>query len=64
MNGELQNDDLLAITSNICTFFNLVTISDYARNEGITYNGVKSRIEAGKIKEVIFFGAKFVIDNE
>ena len=62
--GELNNLDLISITNNICDFFNLKTYSDYARDEKISYNGVKTRLEAGKIESIELFGVKFIIDNE
>lgn len=62
--SELNNLDLILIVKNLCQYFNLATYSDYAKREGISYNGVKSRLEAKKISEIEFFGVKYVIDNE
>jgi hypothetical protein len=44
-------------------YLNLKTISDYAKANGITYNGVLERIKTGKIHYVELFGTKFVGEN-
>ncbi len=61
--GELSNLDMVAIVENLCQYFNLATYSDYAKREGISYNGVKTRVESGKVKELDFFNVKYIIDN-
>lgn len=56
--GKWSNDGLVQLIELSGLFLNLQTISDYAKNNNISYNGVKkSRI----IKTL--FGVKFVIDN-
>lgn len=62
-NNELTNKDIVSIIDNIGAYLNLQTFSDYAKREGITYNGVLSRIKDGKVAVHELFGVKFVIDN-
>jgi len=57
--GELSNDDLVQIIELCGSFLNLQTISDYARSNGISYNGAKHFREIVKI-----FNVPFVIDND
>ena len=56
-NGEICNEDLVKIVEHCFTILNLQTLSDYARNNNISYNGAKLQphIILGKIK--------FIIDN-
>jgi hypothetical protein len=63
-NGELNNNEIIEILDSLASFLNLKTISDYAKAENITYNGVLKRIEQNKVSEYILFGVKFIIDNE
>ena len=58
-NNELSNEDCITIIEHIGGYLNLKTISDYAKNNGKSYNGVK---KFRKIKEI--FNVKFVIDNK
>lgn len=61
-NGELNYTDELHILNHLITKFNPVSLSQYARQEGISVNGAKSRVKSGK---VMFFKAidkYFVID--
>ena len=56
--GKLNNDNLVQIIEHIGGLLNLQTISDYAKENSMSYNGVK------KFRNVInLFGVKFVIDN-
>ena len=56
--GKLNNDNLVQIIEHIGGLLNLQTISDYAVENSMSYNGVK------KFRNVInLFGVKFVIDN-
>jgi hypothetical protein len=57
--GELDNDTLVQLIEQAGNYLNLKTITDYAKDNGISYNGVKNN---RKIIEL--FGVKFVIDNE
>lgn len=56
--GKWSNDGLVQLIELSGLFLNLQTISDYAKNNNISYNGVK---KSRKIKTL--FGIKFVIDN-
>lgn len=57
--GELENEGLVQIIEQCGDYLNLRTISDYARVNNLSYNGVK------KCREVIkIFNNKYVIDND
>lgn len=59
MNGELTNEDLLQFIEVAGFFLNLKTISDYAKENNLSYNGAKHFRTTVEI-----FKTKFVIDNE
>jgi hypothetical protein len=63
-NGELSNTDIISIIDNLASYLNLMSISDYAKLNYISYNGVKKRIESGSIVKYTLFNQKFIIDNE
>lgn len=56
--GELTNDSLVQLIELSGMFLNLKTIPNYAKENNLTYNGVKKTR-----KIVTLFSAKFVIDN-
>jgi len=56
--GEVQNNELIQIIEHAGAYLNLKTIPDYAKFEGISYNGAKNNRHVQEI-----FGVKFVIDN-
>ena len=58
-NNELTNEELIQIIEHIGYYLNIRTISDYAKNNSISYNGAKKFR-----KNVTIFGVKFIIDNE
>ena len=55
----LSNDDLVQIIELTGALLNLQTISDYAKENKMSYNGAKKFRKTVKI-----FNTKFVIDNE
>lgn len=55
----LSNDDLVQIIEQCGSYLNLMTISDYAHKNNISYNGAKHHRD-----NVELFGVKFIIDNE
>lgn len=57
--GELSNDDMVQLIEFAGQFLNLKTIPDYAKDNNLSYNGVKKHRE---IK--IIFNVQFVIGNE
>ena len=58
-NGELDNDSLVQIIELAGAYLNLQTISDYAKKNNMSYNGVK------KCRNVkVLFSTKYVIDND
>ncbi len=59
MNGELSNNDLVQLIEVSGAFLNLQTISDYSKEKGLSYNGVKNHRQIIEI-----FNTKFVIDND
>ena len=60
-NNELLNGDLVENIKLSGGYLNLRTITKYAKDEGITYQGVLKRPD---IDIVELFGVKFVIDND
>lgn len=58
-NGKWCNNALVQLIELAGSYLNLATISDYAKNKKLSYNGVKKTREVVKI-----FNVKFVIDNE
>lgn len=58
-NGELTNDQIVQLIALLGSYLNLKTIPDYARENGISYNGAKKFR-----KSVTLFGMKFIIDNK
>lgn len=57
--GELDNDTLVQLIEQAGNYLNIKTIPDYAKDNGLSYNGVKNN---RKIVEL--FNTKFVIDND
>lgn len=58
-NEEWTNDGIVQLIELAGSFLNLKTITDYAKENNLSYNGVKNHRETKQI-----FGVKFVIDNE
>lgn len=59
LNEDLDNESLVQIIEHCGAYLNLCTISKYARDNNLSYNGVK------KFRNTkILFGVKFVIENE
>lgn len=57
-NNILSNEDLIQIIEQCGMHLNLKTISNYAKDNNISYNGAK------KYRTVIrMFGTKFIIGN-
>lgn len=56
--GELDNQSLVELFKVMGMYLNLMTISNYAKTNGLSYEGVKKCRTIEKI-----FGVKFVIDN-
>ena len=57
--GQINNTDLVQIIEHCGAYLNLKTISDYAKTNGISYNGAKKCRQNIKI-----FNTKYIIDNE
>ncbi len=57
--NQLSNDNLVQIIELCGSYLNLQTISDYSKNNKISYNGVK---KCRYIRNI--FNVKFVIDND
>ena len=58
-NDELTNNDLVQLIEHCGMFLNLKTIPDYAKDNKMSYNGVKNNREI-----VDIFNVKFVVDND
>lgn len=57
--GKLSNKDLVQIIEQCGGYLNLKTRSDYAKENGISYNGAKKHRQNIKL-----FGSTFIIDNK
>lgn len=57
--GDLSNEDMVQIIECIGKYLNLQTISDYAKENNMSYNGVKKFRVVRKI-----FNVKFTIENK
>lgn len=57
--GELNNSSLVELFKHTGRYLNLQTISDYARDHNMSYEGTKKFRRTETIH-----GVKFVIDNE
>jgi hypothetical protein len=58
LSGEIDNDGMIQIIELVGSYLNLKTISDYSRENNISYNGAKKFR-----KNINLFGVKFVVDN-
>ena len=58
--GEIDNSDLILILGHVCKILNLQTTSNFAKNTGKTYNGVKY----AKNETITIDNVKFYIDND
>lgn len=59
MAGDFSNNDLVQFIEHTGLFLNLKTIPDYAKENNMSYNGVK------KFRTIVtIFNTKFVIDND
>lgn len=56
---ELTNDDMVQLIECAGMFLNLKTIADYARDNKMSYNGVKNNRCI-----VTIFNVQFVVDND
>jgi hypothetical protein len=57
--GQLSNEDIVQIIEYCGAYLNLRTISDYAKENNLSYNGTKKFR-----KNIELFGVKFIVDNE
>jgi hypothetical protein len=58
-NGLLKNDEMVQLIEVLGEYLNLKTISDYAKENKMSYNGVKHHR-----KIITLFNNKYVIDND
>jgi len=58
-NNMLSNNNLIDIIEAAGKYLNLMTISDYAKQNNITYNGAKHFRD-----KIELFNVNFVIDND
>lgn len=59
MKGELSNDFLVQNIELAGSFLNLQTISNYAKANNLSYNGVKNHRNVRNL-----FNVNFVVDND
>lgn len=58
MDGNFTNEDLVQFIESVGKYLGLQTLPNYAKENKMSYNGVKKFREIKKI-----LGVKFVIDN-
>ena len=58
-NDELTNENMVQIIERVNSYLNLKTINNYAKDNKISYNGVKNNRTI-----ITLFGCKLVADNE
>jgi hypothetical protein len=58
-NKQINNAGLVHIIEHCGAYLNLKTISDYAKANGLSYNGVKKCRQ-----NITIFNTKYIIDNE
>jgi hypothetical protein len=57
--GQFTNEDLVQFIESVGKYLNLQTLPNYAKENNMSYNGVK------KFREIkTIFNTKFVIDND
>ena len=59
LSNELKEMDLVQLIERINTYTNLKTVSNYANDNNISYNGAKNNR-----KVIELFGVKFICDND
>jgi hypothetical protein len=59
VNNKLTNGELVQFIEHLGGYLNLKTIPQYAKEQGLSYNGVKKCRTIVKI-----FNVKYVVDNE
>jgi len=57
--GNFTNEDLVQFIESVGKYLNLQTLPDYAKENKMSYNGVKKFRETKMI-----FNVKFIIDNK
>jgi len=57
--GKFNTEEMVQIIERIGSYLNLKTISNYAKDNNMSYNGVKHHRQI-----VDLFNNKYVIDNE
>ncbi len=58
MDGNFNNEDLVQFIESVGKYLGLQTLPNYAKENNMSYNGVKKFREVRKI-----LGIKFVVDN-
>lgn len=59
-NGFISDEQLVQIIELSAKYLNLKTLTNYAKSDGISYNGAKKR----KLSKVKIDNVEFIIDNE
>ena len=59
--GVLQNKDLVEIIELCGNYLNLKTVSDYKRDNNISYQG--ARKDTKTRRNIVLFDTKYIIDN-
>ena len=62
--GELHFKTMIELFDVLMQNIEAMTISDYAKKNGITYNGTLSRIDSGNLNALNFHGNIFVFETK
>tara|TARA_S200002703_G_C3800972_1_gene247535 strand:- start:1546 stop:1779 length:234 start_codon:yes stop_codon:yes gene_type:complete len=59
-NGEISYTDEVEILQHLCNRLNLTTPAELARQRGLSFNGMKKRIQSGKEMVIELNGIELV----
>jgi hypothetical protein len=62
--GVCSNAEIITTIECLTNYLNLISISEWAKKQGIDYTNAKYRIKRDKIEIIEIFGSKYVVDNE
>jgi len=59
--GHITMDEELRILEYLVQRYKLTSLSDFAKEQNISYNGAKKRINSGKVMYIELMNQKFII---
>lgn len=63
-NGELDLKTTLALFDILMQNLEVMSISTFAKQNNLTYNGVLSKIQTGSLNAMTFYGDTFVFEEK